>query len=112
MFGRIRVLVYNGTSSAENILWRVNRFTAIEADYDLIWRIDCFRAHCLDSNSMNWYGRLRVRNKAYNRAAFLSTRLFSKTRFSPFRDQAGYTIVMRWQRRSESHFLMTKRFCW
>jgi transposase InsO family protein len=34
-----------------------------------------------------------------------------KTRFNPFRDSAGYTIVMRWQRRFKSHFLMTKRFC-
>jgi len=37
--------------------------------------------------------------------------LRAKTRFNPFRDSAGYTIVMRWQRRFESHFLMTKRFC-
>jgi hypothetical protein len=34
-----------------------------------------------------------------------------KGRFNPFRDSAGYTIVMRWQRRFKSHFLMTKRFC-
>ena len=27
------------------------------------------------------------------------------------RDSAGYTIVMRSQRRFDSHFLMTKRFC-
>ena len=37
--------------------------------------------------------------------------LSAKTRFNPFRDSAGYTIVMRWQHRFESHFLMTKRFC-
>jgi hypothetical protein len=34
-----------------------------------------------------------------------------KGRFNPFRDSAGYTIVMRWQRRFKSYFLMTKRFC-
>jgi putative transposase len=34
-----------------------------------------------------------------------------ETRFNPFRDSVAYTIVMRWQRRFESHFLMTKRFC-
>src|SRR5260370_36735655 len=27
-----------------------------------------------------------------------------KTRFNPFRDSAGYTIVMRWQRRFKSCF--------
>ncbi|PYU61660.1 MAG: hypothetical protein DMG55_06900, partial [Acidobacteria bacterium] len=33
-----------------------------------------------------------------------------KVRFNPFRDSAGCTIVMRWQRRLKSHFLMTKPF--
>jgi hypothetical protein len=37
--------------------------------------------------------------------------LCAKTRFNPFRDSAGDIIVMQWQRRFESHFLMTKRFC-
>ncbi|PYT87649.1 MAG: hypothetical protein DMG36_25060, partial [Acidobacteria bacterium] len=34
-----------------------------------------------------------------------------QARFNPCRDSAGYTIVMRSQRRFDSHFLMTKRFC-
>jgi hypothetical protein len=33
-----------------------------------------------------------------------------KGRFNPFRDSAGYTIVMLWQRRFKSHFLMTELF--
>src|ERR1700686_2856762 len=32
-----------------------------------------------------------------------------KARFNPCRDSAGCTIVMRWQRRLKSYFVMTKR---
>jgi hypothetical protein len=31
-----------------------------------------------------------------------------KAGFNPFQDSAGYTIVMRWQRRLKSHFLMNQ----
>ena len=45
MFGRIGRLTFNGTGSAENVLWWVYRFTAIKAEDDSAWRTDCFRAH-------------------------------------------------------------------
>jgi hypothetical protein len=55
----------------------------------------------------------RTREGHASKSAYRNSKfaLRVKGRFNPFRDSVAYTIVMRWQRRFKSHFLMTKRFC-
>ena len=56
-------------------------------------------------------GRILDSRRTRQQVGLQKFALRAKTRFNPFRDSAGYTIVMRWQRRFKSHLLMTKRFC-
>src|SRR5271155_2103598 len=49
-------------------------------------------------------GLILVSRRTRQQVGLQQFALSVKTRFNPFRDSAGYTIVMRWQRRFKSHF--------
>jgi hypothetical protein len=80
------------------------------------WLTDALRAALesgeIDAAHFNPQELAALQLAAAVQAGLQKFALRAKTRFSPFPDSAGYTIVMRWQRRFESRFLMTKRSCW